>query len=273
MRRRPQPADRAPGTAPAASSATPERSPPRAAPQRANSSTNARRQRYVSVPGMISRRCFAAARPPARLHADPPELAADGERARRTLSRDHAGPPRPWPIGAQDGELRRVRRLHPRARRAAVHARRLQHGRPDRALHRARRSPASTGWSCSARARASRTRQERKQRKAQRRRARRPHRSRSAIEAFAQEWAEQPLFAGPAASASSNGAYADRLRNTPHGLANALRGLGHRRHAATLGPARTADHPRDPDHRRARREVPRARRSHESSDYRTRPTS
>ena len=35
------------------------------------------------------------------------------------------------------------------------------------------------------------------------------------VEAFAREWGAQPLFAGPAASASRSGANADRLRNTP----------------------------------------------------------
>ena len=45
------------------------------------------------------------------------------------------------------------------------------------------------------------------------------------VEAFAKEWAAQPLFAGMPERAS-NAAYADRLRNTPQGLANALRGLG-----------------------------------------------
>jgi 2-succinyl-6-hydroxy-2,4-cyclohexadiene-1-carboxylate synthase len=45
------------------------------------------------------------------------------------------------------------------------------------------------------------------------------------IEAFAQEWGAQPLFAGqpPRVAAA---AHADRLRNTPAGLAAALRGLG-----------------------------------------------
>lgn len=46
-----------------------------------------------------------------------------------------------------------------------------------------------------------------------------------AIEDFAREWGSQPLFAGqpPRVAAA---AYADRLRNTPAGLAAALRGLG-----------------------------------------------
>ena len=46
------------------------------------------------------------------------------------------------------------------------------------------------------------------------------------VEAFAREWARAAAVRGPAASASRRGAYADRLRNTPPGLAAALRGLG-----------------------------------------------
>jgi 2-succinyl-6-hydroxy-2,4-cyclohexadiene-1-carboxylate synthase len=45
------------------------------------------------------------------------------------------------------------------------------------------------------------------------------------IEAFATEWGAQPLFEGQPERVSA-AAYADRLRNTPHGLAAALRGLG-----------------------------------------------
>ncbi len=45
------------------------------------------------------------------------------------------------------------------------------------------------------------------------------------IEAFAREWGAQPLFEGQPERVSS-AAFADRLRNTPHGLAAALRGLG-----------------------------------------------
>jgi 2-succinyl-6-hydroxy-2,4-cyclohexadiene-1-carboxylate synthase len=45
------------------------------------------------------------------------------------------------------------------------------------------------------------------------------------VEAFVEEWGAQPLFAGqpPRVAAA---AHADRLRNTAHGLAGALRGLG-----------------------------------------------
>ena len=48
---------------------------------------------------------------------------------------------------------------------------------------------------------------------------------RSTIEAFAREWGAQPLFADQPERVAA-GAYADRLRNTPAGLAAALRGLG-----------------------------------------------
>jgi 2-succinyl-6-hydroxy-2,4-cyclohexadiene-1-carboxylate synthase len=45
------------------------------------------------------------------------------------------------------------------------------------------------------------------------------------IEAFATEWGAQPLFADQPERVRA-AAYADRLRNTPQGLARALRGLG-----------------------------------------------
>src|SRR6185503_14272 len=45
------------------------------------------------------------------------------------------------------------------------------------------------------------------------------------IEAFAREWGAQPLFAGQPERVAA-AAHADRLRNTPAGLAGALRGLG-----------------------------------------------
>jgi 2-succinyl-6-hydroxy-2,4-cyclohexadiene-1-carboxylate synthase len=45
------------------------------------------------------------------------------------------------------------------------------------------------------------------------------------IETFAREWGSQPLFAGQPERVAA-AAYADRLRNTPQGLASALRGLG-----------------------------------------------
>jgi 2-succinyl-6-hydroxy-2,4-cyclohexadiene-1-carboxylate synthase len=45
------------------------------------------------------------------------------------------------------------------------------------------------------------------------------------IDAFAREWGAQPLFAGQEPRVAA-GANADRMRNTPAGLAAALRGLG-----------------------------------------------
>src|SRR4051794_8225795 len=45
------------------------------------------------------------------------------------------------------------------------------------------------------------------------------------IETFAREWGSQPLFADQPERVAA-AAYADRLRNTPQGLAAALRGLG-----------------------------------------------
>ena len=45
------------------------------------------------------------------------------------------------------------------------------------------------------------------------------------VEAFAEEWGSQPLFAGQPERVAA-AAHADRLRNTPGGLAAALRGLG-----------------------------------------------
>jgi 2-succinyl-6-hydroxy-2,4-cyclohexadiene-1-carboxylate synthase len=45
------------------------------------------------------------------------------------------------------------------------------------------------------------------------------------VEAFAEEWGSQPLFAGQPPQVAA-AAHADRLRNTPAGLAAALRGLG-----------------------------------------------
>ena len=45
------------------------------------------------------------------------------------------------------------------------------------------------------------------------------------VTAFAEEWGAQPLFAGQEERVAA-AAHADRLRNTPQGLAAALRGLG-----------------------------------------------
>lgn len=48
---------------------------------------------------------------------------------------------------------------------------------------------------------------------------------RQTIEQFAERWARTPVLAGQSAEVAAR-AHADRLRNTPAGLARALRGLG-----------------------------------------------
>src|SRR4051794_12821408 len=73
------------------------------------------------------------ARPPAWLHTDPPELAADGAGAAGTLSRARPGPPWPRPGGAPHAELRRLRGLRPRPLSGSdAHPRRLLDGWADR---------------------------------------------------------------------------------------------------------------------------------------------
>ena len=145
----------------------------------------------------------------ARYRALVPDLPGHGQAAHRTPSFDACAA--------------YVRALAPTR---TVHARRLLDGRPDRAPQRVRRSarrssPGSCWW---ARARGSPTRPSAP------RAAPPTTRSRSGIEtldieAFAREWGAQPLFAGQPQRVAA-GAHADRLRNTPAGLAAALRGLG-----------------------------------------------
>ena len=54
------------------------------------------------------------------------------------------------------------------------------------------------------------------------------------VEAFAREWAALPLWEGQPERVAA-AAHADRLRNTPEGLAAALRGLGTGRDGAAVG--------------------------------------
>ena len=192
-----QPRHRAPASAPAASSASPGEVHG-VAQAAADELVDEGAQAEIGVGSGHDAACDApAARPPARLHADPPELAADGPGAGGTLSRARPGPPRPRPGGAPDAELRRLRGLRPRARADAPFtlAGYSMGGRI--ALHTALTlGPRSSRGSCSsARARGSPTR-----RSAQRA-ARPTTRSRTRIEtldieAFAREWGAQPLFAG-----------------------------------------------------------------------------
>ncbi len=87
-----------------------------------------------------------------------------------------------------------------------------------------------------------------------------PARSSAAtIEAFAARWAQTPVLAG-LPEAVARRAHADRLRNTPDGLAAALRGLGTGALASLWGRLGELDHARDPGRRRARHQVPRHRR-------------
>ena len=185
-----------------------------------------RAQAEVGVGSGHSGRGGTRARPVAWLHADPPELAVDGAGAGGTLSRAGAGPARPRPGAAPDGELRRRRVLRPRARaHQDLRPRRLLDGRADRAARgahaRARdRDPAGA-----------------RRREPGTRRPGGARRRRAAddaladrietldIETFAEEWGSQALFAGQPARVAA-AAHADRLRNTPAGLASALRGLG-----------------------------------------------
>ena len=129
------------------------------------------------------------------------------------------------------------------------------------AASRSTRRCSSTAWSgscSSARARGSPTRRSAP-------RAARPTRSsrggsrRSTSRRSRGNGARQPLFAGqpPRVAAA---AHADRLRNTPAGLAAALRGLGTGVMEPLWERLRRADDPGDARHRRARREIPRARR-------------
>ena len=166
------------------------------------------------------------------------------------------GSPRPRSGGAPDASFDAcaayVRAL------GAVHARGLLDGRPDRALHGAddarhraagarRREPGHRRSGRSAPSAAPPTTRWRTGSR------------RWTIEAFAREWGSQPLFAGQPERVAA-AAYADRLRNTPAGLAAALRGLGTGVMEPLWERLGELTIPVTLDHRRARREVPRARR-------------
>ena len=221
---------RAPAPAPAGRCATRATCRRRSTPQRASSWQNARSRTWASVAVMMS------AWPPAIvfLHgftAHGASWRAGDRRARATLPRARARHPRSRrgrrparPIGfarvrGRRGRGRRptasllvgyslgarlalhVALAHPRAGRAARAGQR--HGR-DRRRGRARPAP-------------------RRRRRAGRRRSR-PQ----TIEAFAARWARAAAVQGASAPRWPQAAHADRLRNTPAGLAAALRGAGRR---------------------------------------------
>ena len=150
-----------------------------------------------------------------------------------------------------------VHGLRARPGAGAVHAGRLQPGRPDRP---ARGAPAAA---------AARAAHPRRREPGPRRRGEREQRRGAddaladrieaiGVEAFAAEWGAQPLFAGQPARVAA-AANADRLRNTARGLARALRGLGTGRMEPLWDRLPEFDHPRHADRGRARREVPRDR--------------
>ena len=165
--------------------------------------------------------CCTASRRPAR-------AGADGRRRWRGRYRALAPDlPGHGQAAQPDGELRRLRGVRPRARagrtftlggysmggRIALHA--------ALALGRARRR----GWCSSARARGSPTRASARPRARGRRRARRPDRDARTSRRSRASGRAQPLFAGQPERVAA-AATRDRLRNTPAGLAAALRGLG-----------------------------------------------
>ena len=118
--------------------------------------------------------------------------------------------------------------MSPAAGAGALHAGRVLDGRAHRAARRARRVGdrverlvligASPGIADPGRARGAAPRADE--------RAGRRDRGARAIEEFARRWARDAGARGPAARGVATAAHADRLRNTPAGLARALRGLG-----------------------------------------------
>ena len=202
-----------------------------------------------------------AARPPARLHADPPELAADGQRAARdAIARSRRTSPATANRRSRPPSFDATHRLHPGARAdAPVHARRLQHGRPDRAPRRVPRSTidrlilvgASPGIQDAEGARSSAKQAD--DALADRIEA-------IGVEAFAKRMGRAAAVRRPARARQDRRLRRPAAQHAARPRQRAARPR-HRRHGAALGPAARADDPRHADHRRARREVPRARRS------------
>ena len=170
----------------------------------------------------------------------------------RTLPRARARPGG----GAVGGRARPARGARP----GGVRARGLLDGRPARARARAAAPASGCARSCSSPPRpGSRTR------RSGRRGARPTRRSRHRIEAigveaFAREWAAQPLFAG-----QPDGGRRARPRGPAAALGGRARGAAARArdrgHAAAVGSPGRARDAGDARGRRARREVPRDRRA------------
>ena len=201
-------------------------------PQRASSSTKARRPRYVSVAGIVCGVVPARPRPPPRLHADRRELGRGGARAGGTLPR--AGP-RPGRRAVGGGARPpRGARCRPPSRSPAT---RWAGGSRWRSRCGSRSGSSGSCWS--PRAPGSPTPAERAARRAADE-ALADRIEAIGVEAFAREWAAQPLFAGQPPEVAA-AAHADRLRRSAAEHAAQLRGLGTGVDAAAVGPARRAD--------------------------------
>ena len=190
-----------------------------------------RAQQQVGVGGGHDLRWMAPHdRPAARLHPHRGELGAGDRGARRTLPSDRARHPRATAAASEREPVTLEAVIGDVARLAdgRVHARRLLDGRADRAARgagaaaRPGRAPgadrrAARGSRTIGRARGAAARPTRRWRTRSSRR-----RSRSSRGAGRRH----PGAGWPAAERARSAVHADRLRNTPAGLARALRGLG-----------------------------------------------
>ena len=163
-------------------------------PQRASSSTKARRPRYVSVAGIV---CGLVPADLVLLHGFTQTGASWDGVVRELAGRYRALAP-DLGAGPWEDELDRLEALAP----PALHARRLLDGRAARAGARAADPGAGASGSCwCRRARGWPTTGERAARRAADE-ALADRIEAIGVEAFAREWAAQPLFAGPAARRS-----------------------------------------------------------------------
>ena len=200
--------------------------------------------------------------PAPRLHPDGPELAAGARRARGTLPRRRARPARPRPVRRGAGPPRSppatptcarspTSRSRSPATRWAAGSRCTPRSRSAARVRRLVLVGASPGLADAA---------EREQRRAADD-ALADRIEAIGVEAFAREWAAQPLFAGHAARDRASRPTPTACATPRAGLAAALRGLG----TGVMPPLwdRLGELPMPVDARRgrARREVPRDRRA------------